>query len=84
MGLSEAQKERADGTKLSPQSFFHVWKAIRAFYKWALEERLLLDSPAERIKMPKFRQPEVAPLTPEEVKKIIKVLEKTKPCEVGG
>jgi len=63
---------------LSNTSIYHVWKAIRAFYKWSSIE-LKIDRPDLDIKAPAHTYAEIMPFTEDEVKSILKTLERTSP-----
>lgn len=64
--------------ELSPVSKFHVWKAIRAFYKWASAEGLS-GRPDIPLTQPKFQLPEILPFTADEIKTLLKACDKTTP-----
>ena len=61
-------------------SVFHVWKGIRAFYKWAAPE-FGIQRPDLALTRPKYSLPEVQPFTQEEVKQLIKAVERTTPAD---
>lgn len=65
---------------LSSVSVFHVWKAIRAFYKWASLD-LEIPRPDTEIKAPPHQYPEVVPFSQDDVKLLLRAVEKTKPSE---
>lgn len=67
------------GGDLAAQSKFHVWKSIKAFYKWALSEELVTSRPDANLKQPRFQVPEIQPLTTEEIKLLLKSIDRTKP-----
>lgn len=66
------------GTNLSSVSIFHIWKAVRAFYKWASIE-FKIPRPDIEIKAPPHQYPEVVPFTQDEIKLLLKSIERTKP-----
>ncbi len=63
-------------SKLSGTSVFHVWKTIRAFYKWASVE-LDIERPDLVIKPPPHRYKPVIPFTIDEIKLLLKATEHT-------
>jgi integrase/recombinase XerD len=65
---------------LAPMSVYHVWKGVRAFYKWAAPE-LNIPRPDLALTRPRYVLPEVKPLTVEEVKKLLKAVERTAPAK---
>lgn len=68
------------GGNLSAVSIFHVWKAIRAFYKWASVE-LKIPRPDMEIKAPPHQYPEVVPFTQDDIKQLLRLVDRTKPSE---
>jgi integrase/recombinase XerD len=65
---------------MSPMSVYHVWKGIRAFYKWAAPE-LDIPRPDLALTRPRYSLPEVKPFTQDEVKRLIKAVERTAPAQ---
>jgi integrase/recombinase XerD len=65
---------------LAPMSVYHVWKGIRAFYKWAAPE-LGIPRPDLALTRPRYTLPEVQPFTQEEVKRLLKAVERTAPAQ---
>ena len=65
---------------LSATSVFHVWKAIRAFYKWTSAEGLS-DRPDKLLSKPKAAYREIKPFSKEEIQALLKAAERTKPSE---
>jgi integrase/recombinase XerD len=63
---------------LSSTSIYHVWKAIRALYKWASIE-LKIDRPDLDIKAPPHIYAEIVPFTHDEIRLLLKTLERTSP-----
>lgn len=62
---------------LSPTSVFHVWKALCAFYKWLSAEGLA-DRPDKSLTKPRFAYREIQPFTQDEIKALLKAVDKTK------
>lgn len=77
MFLSGLQK-----TKLSGTSIFHVWKSIRALYKWASVE-FEIKRPDLDIHAPPHEYEAVIPFTQDELKLLIKSVEFTAPDSSG-
>jgi integrase/recombinase XerD len=65
---------------LSATSVFHVWKTIRAFYKWTSAEGLS-DRPDKLLSRPRAAYREIKPLTKDELKALLKAAERTKPSD---
>lgn len=65
--------------RFAPQSIFHIWKAIRALFKWASAEGLIYPRPDTNLRMPRFQRTEVQPLTQDEMKKLLCAIERTVP-----
>jgi len=65
---------------LSATSVFHVWKTIRAFYKWTSAEGLS-DRPDKLLSKPRAAYREIKPLTKDELKALLKAAERTKPSD---
>lgn len=62
---------------LSPTSLFHIWKAIRAFYKWAAAEGLA-KRPDTLLSKPRYAHREIQPLSKDEFRALLKAAERTK------
>lgn len=58
------------GGSLSATSIFHIWKAIKAFYKWACPE---LDLPRvmDNLKQPAYKTKEISPLSSADIEKLL-------------
>ncbi|MEM4235305.1 MAG: tyrosine-type recombinase/integrase [Candidatus Methanomethylicaceae archaeon] len=65
---------------LSATSAFHVWKSLRAFFKWLSAEGLT-GRPDHGLTKPKYAHREIKPLTEEEIRALIKAAEYTKITE---
>ncbi len=65
---------------LSSSSVFHIWKALRAFYKWLSSEGLAAR-PDKALTKPRFAYQEVHPFTQDEIKALLKAVDKTRPTE---
>jgi len=65
---------KVQASDLSPVSIFHVWKAIRAFYKWSSAEGLT-ERPDKPLAQPRFSIPEVVPFTSDEIKTLLKAVD---------
>ena len=63
-------------SNLSATSVFHVWKAIRAFYKWATDE-FEIKRPDVTVHAPPHSYAPIVPFTLDEIKRMIKATEKT-------
>lgn len=63
---------------LSSASVFHIWKSIRAFYKWTSAEGLS-DRPDKLLVKPRYAYREIQPLTEAEIKALLKAIDRTKP-----
>jgi integrase/recombinase XerD len=63
---------------LGPTSIFHIWKAIRAFYKWS-EIDGLTGRPDKPLSQPKFQLPEIVPFSSDEIKALLNSVEHTVP-----
>ena len=61
---------------LSRTSVFHVWKSIRAFYKWA-ESEGLSERPDKLLTKPRYAHREIQPLSEAEIKAILKAIDRT-------
>ena len=66
-------------SELSPVSISHVWKAIRAFYKWTSAEGMT-ERPDHGLAQPKFKLPEVVPFSVDETKALLKACDRTAPA----
>ncbi|GAP05917.1 site-specific recombinase XerD [Anaerolinea thermolimosa] len=69
-----------ENPRLSPTSVFHVWKAIRALFKWTSSEGLS-DRPDKALTKPRFAYREILPLSEDEVKALLKAVERTTPSQ---
>jgi integrase/recombinase XerD len=65
---------------LSRTSVFHVWKSIRAFYKWA-ESEGLSERPDKLLTKPRYAHREIKPLSESEIKAILKAIDRTAPSQ---
>lgn len=65
---------------LGQVSKFHVWKAVHAFFKWSSAEGLS-GRPDAQLTQPKYRLPEVTPFTLEDIKKLLKAVDRTAPSQ---
>lgn len=70
----ERRNNPANQEPLSTASHHRYWKAMRSFFKWA-ERDLGASRPDIPIKMPKWENKEIVPLTEEEVKALVKACE---------
>ncbi len=66
--------------RLSSSSIFHVWKSIRAFYKWASTEGLSAR-PDKQLTKPRFAYREIQPLSEAEIKALLKAIDRTAPSQ---
>jgi integrase/recombinase XerD len=64
---------------LGPQSFFHVWKSIRALFKWTQAEGLTPARPDLLLQRPRFQSPQVQPFTADELRLLLKATDRTRP-----
>lgn len=69
-----------ENPRLSRTSVFHVWKALRAFYKWT-ETEGLSDRPDKLLTKPRYAYREVQPLTENEIKALLKAIDRTAPSK---
>ncbi len=69
-----------ENPRLSRSSVFHVWKAIRAFYKWASAEGLS-ERPDKLLTKPRFAYREIQPLSEAEIKALLKAIDRTVPSK---
>lgn len=69
-----------DNQQLSRTSVFHIWKAIRAFYKWTSSEGLS-ERPDKLLTKPRYAYREIQPLSEAEIKALLKAIDRTKPSE---
>lgn len=67
-----------ENPRLSKTSVFHVWKAIRAFYKWTAAEGLS-ERPDKLLTKPRFAYREIQPLSENEIKTLLKAIDRTAP-----
>lgn len=58
------------GTNLSPASVFHIWKALRSFYKWAVPE-LGVNNVMANLHQPPYQHKEISPLSNGEIDKLL-------------
>jgi integrase/recombinase XerD len=66
--------------ELSAVSVFHVWKSIRAFYKWSSVE-FHIPRPDTEIKAPPHQYPPIVPFSQENIKVLLHAAERTRPSE---
>lgn len=69
-----------ENPSLSRTSVFHVWKAIRAFYKWTSSEGLS-DRPDQLLTKPRYAYREIQPLSETEIKALLKAIDRTAPSQ---
>ncbi len=67
-----------ENPRLSRTSVFHVWKALRAFYKWTASEGLS-DRPDKLLTKPRFAYRQIQPLSEAEIKALLKAIDRTAP-----
>ncbi len=67
------------GKLLSPKTIYNIWVALRAFYRWLAEETDM-DSPMAKIPAPKTPGRVIDPLTREEVARMVKACDITRPA----
>lgn len=65
------------GTPLSGSAIDNYWKALRSFFRWANDNRLIKSNPAMNLPRPRFSLPEIQPFTEDEIKRLLKVAEYT-------
>jgi site-specific recombinase XerD len=65
---SESSSRRA-----SPRTVHHYYRALTAFFNWALREGYLAESPMVNIKVAKPKRKVIRPYTPEQVERILAV-----------
>jgi integrase/recombinase XerD len=61
---------------LSSSSIQSVWRTVRSFYNWAVED-LGIDRPDKDLTMPKVDTKEIVPLSEEEIKALLKSCDST-------
>ncbi|MEZ0396843.1 MAG: tyrosine-type recombinase/integrase [Anaerolineales bacterium] len=69
-----------ENPRLSRTSVFHVWKAIRAFYKWTSSEGLS-DRPDKLLTKPRYAYREIQPFSEVEIKALLKAIDRTAPSQ---
>jgi integrase/recombinase XerD len=69
-----------ENQQLSRTSIFHIWKSIRAFYKWTSSEGLS-ERPDKLLTKPRYAYREIQPLSEAEIKALLKAIDRTKPSE---
>ena len=60
---------------LSPSAVSNHWKAIRSFFTWC-EAALEIKRPDQRLAHPPMKDPEILPLTENDIRKLLKACEK--------
>jgi integrase/recombinase XerD len=71
----KAVRPNKDASPLSSRSIETAWIDIRAFFTWAIEEKLIAERPDKAIKRPRFAEKVVEPFTTEQVQAIMKACE---------
>lgn len=69
-----------ENPRLSRTSVFHVWKALRAFYKWTASEGLS-ERPDKLLTKPRYAYREIQPLSEAEIKALLKAIDRTAPSQ---
>jgi len=65
---------------LSRTSVFHIWKSIRALYKWT-ESEGISERPDKLLTKPRYAHKEIQPLTEAEIKALLKAVDRTAPSK---
>lgn len=84
--LRSDYKPRRNGSNHGPltgSTLQNHWKAIRTFFRWAVDELDLKGRPDEKLKLPKNNPEAIQPLSEDEVKRLIESAERTKPTDAG-
>jgi integrase len=57
----------------------HSWRHLRAFFNWCIKERIIDESPIERVDPPRVEDKQMPFISPEEMKEVLKVCDETLP-----
>jgi integrase/recombinase XerD len=60
-----------DTRALSPKSLRNIWISLCALFTWAHTE-FSMDNPMKSVPVPKFKAPEIEPLTQDEIERMLK------------
>lgn len=65
-------------TDLSGSSLENVWKAIRSFYNWAVDDGIVSQRPDLDLPRPRYTSPQIKPFNADEITAMLKACEYTK------
>lgn len=78
------RRMNGDTSPLKPRSIENAWTAIRSFYNWCSSELGIKKRPDSALKKPRYQPAEIAPLSAEEIKSLLKACERTKESNTHG